>query len=70
VTVAQVREIFMRLLRNPLPSSKQIATEVNRVLRRNEEARIYHWHEQTNEFPPRRTMLSSARGPPEEKGLQ
>ena len=27
---------------------------VSRVLRRNEEARIYHWHAATGKFPPRR----------------
>jgi hypothetical protein len=32
---------------------------VTRVLRRNEEARIYHWHKATGEFPPRRPGLES-----------
>ena len=50
----QVREIFTRLLRDPAPSPAQIAEEVTRVLRRNEEARIYHWHAATKTFPPRR----------------
>ena len=30
------------------------AEEVSRVLRRTEEARIYHWHKATGKFPPRR----------------
>ena len=43
--MSQVREIFTRLLRDPAPSPERIAEEVTRVLRRNEEARIYHWHQ-------------------------
>jgi len=31
-----------------------LAAEVSRVPRRNEEARIYHWHAATGKFPPRR----------------
>ena len=50
----QTREIFTRLLRKPPPSPEQIVEEINRVLRRNEEARIYHWHQRTGNFPPRR----------------
>ena len=68
--MAQLREIFTRLLRNPAPSSKQIVTEINRVLRRTEEARIYDWHQQTDTFPPRRGTPPPVRGPPKEKGLQ
>ena len=64
LTVAQIREIFSRLLRQPAPGPTQIAEEINRVLQRNEEARIYHWHQQTKEFPPRRrTQQNMARGP-------
>jgi hypothetical protein len=54
VTVAQVREIFTRLLRVPAPSAARIAEEITRVLRRKEEARIYHWHAAIDSFPPRR----------------
>lgn len=53
LTVPQVREIFTRLLRRPPPSPRQIAREVTDVLTRNEEARIYHWHARTGQFPPR-----------------
>ena len=55
VTVSQVREVFTRLLRVPPPSPERIAAEVTRVLRRKEEARIYHWHAATETFPPRRS---------------
>jgi len=41
VTVPQVREIFSRLLQHPPASPARIAAEVTRVLRCNEEARIY-----------------------------
>ena len=54
LTVPQMREVFARLLQPEPPSAARIAEEVSRVLRRNEEARIYHWHAATGEFPPRR----------------
>ena len=54
MTVPQMREVFARLLRAEPPSAERIAEEVSRVLRRNEEARIYHWFKATGRFPPRR----------------
>jgi hypothetical protein len=54
LTVAQLREVFARLLQPNPPTPSQIAEEVSRVLRRNEEARIYHWYKATGNFPPRR----------------
>lgn len=54
VTVAQMRAIFTELLRKRPPTAREIAEAVSRVLRRNEEARIYHWHSKTKTFPPRR----------------
>jgi len=53
MTVAQVREIFTQLLRNPPPTARQIARQITAVLTRNQEARIYHWHATTGQFPPR-----------------
>jgi hypothetical protein len=59
-----MREVFARLLQAEPPSASRIAEEVSRVLRRNEEARIYHWYAATGKFPP-------PRGQPElEKRLQ
>ncbi len=49
-----MREVFARLLQRDPPSPRRIAEEVSRVLRRSEEARIYHWHAATGTFPPRR----------------
>ena len=49
-----MREVFARLLQPRPPSAAQIAEEVSRVLRRNEEARIYHWYAKTGRFPPPR----------------
>ena len=49
-----MREVFARLLQPDPPSPERIAAEVSRVLRRNEEARIYHWYANTGNFPPRR----------------
>jgi SRSO17 transposase len=54
LTVPQLREVFARLLQRDPPSPRRIAEEVSRVLRRNEEARIYHWYHATGKFPPRR----------------
>jgi hypothetical protein len=49
-----MREVLARLLQPEPPSVARIAEEVSRVLRRNEEARIYHWYKATGKFPPRR----------------
>jgi SRSO17 transposase len=54
LTVPQLREVFARLLQPDPPRPQRIAEEVSRVLRRTEEARIYHWHTATGKFPPRR----------------
>jgi hypothetical protein len=54
VTVAQMRAIFTELLRKRPPTAREIAVAVSRVLRRNEEARIYRWYSKTKTFPPRR----------------
>jgi hypothetical protein len=59
LTVSPVRQVFTRLLRRPRPSVRQIAEEVNRVLRRNEEARIYHYLANTGTFPPPRPRCDS-----------
>jgi hypothetical protein len=57
--VPQVREIFSALLRHPPPSPRRIARVVSDVLRRNQEARIYHWHASTGRFPPPRNHFDS-----------
>jgi hypothetical protein len=49
-----MHEVFARLLQPDPPSAARIAQEVSRVLRRNEETRIYHWYAKTGRFPPRR----------------
>jgi hypothetical protein len=54
LTVAQMREVFARLLRPDRPTPERIAEEISRVLRRNEEARIYHWYAAERQAPPRR----------------
>ena len=54
MTVPQTRNVLARLLREPPPSPDEVARVVTRVLRRNEESRIYHWHKATGGFPPRR----------------
>jgi hypothetical protein len=49
-----VRHIFTKLLGEGNPSVQRIAEVVSQVLRRNEEARIYHWYKATGQFPQRR----------------
>jgi hypothetical protein len=49
-----VRLIFTELLHYPAPSAREVARKVSAKLRRTEEARIYHWYERTNKFPPPR----------------
>ena len=63
VTASQLRQVFTRLLSVPAPSAEQIAQEVNRVLRRNEEARIYHWYATTKAYPPPRNGAAAEGGP-------
>jgi hypothetical protein len=60
MTVPQMRRVFARLLRHPAPSPAEIAATVSRVLRRNEESRIYYWHKATGEFPPRRSRPNTS----------
>jgi DDE superfamily endonuclease len=54
LTVSQIREIFSCLLLPNPPPNSVIAEQVSRVLRRNEDARIYHWYTKTGSFPPLR----------------
>jgi hypothetical protein len=54
LTVPQLQEVFVRLLQAQPPGARRTAEEVSRVLRRNEEARIYHWYKATGTFPPPR----------------
>jgi hypothetical protein len=70
LTPPQVRQVFSCLLRNPPPEPQQIADQVNRVLRRSEESRIYAWHHKTKTFPPRRTIPNATAGAPRKKRLQ
>jgi hypothetical protein len=55
-----MRQLFTRLLRQPAPTAEEIAEVVSRVLRRNEESRIYHWHKATGKFPPRRARSDTS----------
>ena len=59
MTAPQVRAIFSDLLRDPPPTPDQIAERVTAVLRRNEEARIYAWHQRTKRYPPPRALNES-----------
>jgi hypothetical protein len=54
MTVPQVRELMAVLLWGSTRDVNEIAAKVSRVLRRNEEARIYHWYSRKQQFPPRR----------------
>lgn len=59
MTAPQVREVFTCLPRDPQPSPDQIARLVSDALRRNEEARIYAWHQRTGGYPPPRLLAQS-----------
>jgi len=52
--VPQLRVIFAWVLERRPTTLAGILEEVNAVLRRTEEARIYHWVNATGEFPPSR----------------
>ena len=54
LTVSQLRQVFARLLRMPAATVEQIAEEISRVMRRNEESRIYSWWHRTKGYPPPR----------------
>ena len=49
-----LRQVLTRLLQTPAPSVEQIAQEISRVLRRNEESRIYSWWGRVKKYPPTR----------------
>ena len=50
----QLRVIFAWVLHRQPTTLAGILAEVNDVLRRTEEARIYHWVNATGDFPPSR----------------
>jgi len=52
--VPQLRVIFAWVLHRRPTTLAGILEEVNDVLRRTEEARIYHWFTTTGKFPPSR----------------
>jgi SRSO17 transposase len=58
LTVSVLREVFSRVLALGRLSLEGIVREMNEVLRRTEEARIYHWVANAKQYPPRRTVPS------------
>lgn len=54
-----VRQIITELLRG-VPATR-VAHQMSQLLRRTEEARIYHWHRATGGFPPPRAKPIAAR---------
>jgi hypothetical protein len=59
MTVSVVRQILTALLRGELAT--RVADNVSQVLRRTEEARIYHWQRATGRFPPPRPKPATNR---------
>ncbi|MGA2496303.1 MAG: hypothetical protein ABSH20_01095 [Tepidisphaeraceae bacterium] len=57
----QIQQICTLLLREPRPSSQQIAEQISSVLRRSEESRIYAWHKATGHYPPPRQFADHCR---------
>jgi hypothetical protein len=64
MSVSQVRQIFTELLQHRPAGTEEIARKISAVLRRNEESRIYHWHERTGKFPPPRPRPGPPPGGP------
>jgi SRSO17 transposase len=56
LTVSVLREVFSRVLALRRATLEDIVREMNEVLRRTEEARIYHWMANVGKYPPRRTV--------------
>jgi SRSO17 transposase len=61
LTVSVLREVFSRVLALGRVTLPAIVRELNETLRRTEEARIYHWVENTGKYPPRRSAPSQPR---------
>jgi hypothetical protein len=59
ITLPQLRVLLARLLHRPPSGWAAILAEVNAVLRRNEEARIYHWIDAHGKLPPSRRKPDS-----------
>jgi SRSO17 transposase len=58
LTVSQLREVFTRLIQRRRTTAAQIADEINRALRRTEEARIYAWVAKHSRYPPPRKVAA------------
>jgi hypothetical protein len=54
-----LREAFSRIITLGRLTLEAITKELNETLRRKEEARIYHWHQRTGQYPPRRVRADS-----------
>jgi SRSO17 transposase len=61
LTVSVLREVFTRVLALGRLTLAVIVGELNATLRRTEEARIYHWVENTGGYPPRRMEPGEAK---------
>jgi hypothetical protein len=59
ITVPRLRVLFARLLDRRPSGLADLLEEVNEVLRRNEEARIYHWLKTHGKYPPSRRKPDS-----------
>jgi hypothetical protein len=59
LTVSVLRETFSRIIELGRLTLGTITRELNETLRRKEEARIYHWHQRTGQYPPRRAGAAS-----------
>ena len=58
LTLSVLREAFSRIIALGRLTLEAVARELNETLRRKEEARIYHWYQQTGQFPPRRVRVA------------
>jgi hypothetical protein len=58
LTLSVLREAFSRIIALQRLTLEAITKELKETLRRKEEARIYHWHQRTGQFPPRRARVT------------
>jgi SRSO17 transposase len=63
LSVSVLREVFSRVLSLRRVTLTSIVRELNETLRRTEEMRIYHWVENTGQYPPRRTVATVGHQP-------
>jgi hypothetical protein len=60
LTISVLREVFSRVIALGHLTLEGIVQELNEVLRRKEEARIYAWVANAGKYPPRRSVIGQS----------